>query len=351
MRGLTSRTVEDGEQGAVSVIMAVMLVALLGFTALAVDVGMLYAERAQLQNGADAAALGVAQVCAKAPSSTDCSSGSPIATNLANANANDRLAALRSVDVNPSTNTATVTTMSRDASRSDGRVSLFFARVFGDDDAAVSATASARWGSPLKGTTVFPMTVSLCQVENRVDGAVQLLQLHGTTSSPGPNGVCTPSSSGQVVPGGFGWLTQAGTSCGGFIDLALQQAGGAPGNSGPGNCNDTYDFWKAEITAGRKPVILIPVFWKVDGTGSGAIYRMNTFAAYEITGWKFSGGNEGVGVRDVFHNTAAHSSATTACTGDCRGIIGKFVKYVSLSEGYTLGPVNQFGATIVQMSG
>ncbi len=41
------------------------MVALLGFAALAVDVGMLYAERTQLRNGSDAAAIAVAQKCAK----------------------------------------------------------------------------------------------------------------------------------------------------------------------------------------------------------------------------------------------------------------------------------------------
>lgn len=350
MRRMTDRISRTREQGAVSVIMAIALVVLLGFTALAVDVGLLYAERAQLQNGADAAVLGIAQRCAVDPASTDCASTSPVAARLAHRNANDNLTAIQTVSVNKTANTAKVTTMSQDATRSDGRVSLFFARAFGRTDAAVSASASARWGSPVKGTTVFPMTVSLCQVENRVDGAIQLLQLHGTTSSPGPNGVCTPSSSGQIVPGGFGWLPQVAGTCGSAIDLLLQQASNAPGASGPGDCDAIYDSWISDINAGHKPVILIPVFWKVSGTGAGTIYSMNTFAAYEITGWKFSGGNEGT-TKTVFHNTAAYSSSATECTGNCRGIIGKFVKYVSLSEGYTLGPVNSYGATVVQMSG
>ena len=56
---------EDRERGAVSVLIAILMVSLLGFTALAVDVGMLYAERTQLRNGADAAALAIAQKCAR----------------------------------------------------------------------------------------------------------------------------------------------------------------------------------------------------------------------------------------------------------------------------------------------
>jgi Flp pilus assembly protein TadG len=354
MRRLINPKDLNSDIGAVSVLFALTLVALLGFTAIAVDVGLLYSQKAQLQNGADAAAIATAQVCAKTPASPNCSETSTVAAGLANGNANDGLTGVKSLTINPATATSggkvVVTTEARDSTRSDGRVGLYFARILGNDDAAVSASSTAVWGSPLKGTTVFPMTVSLCQVENRVDGALQLLQLHGTTDSPGPNGVCTPSSSGQVVPGGFGWLPQAPGSCGGIIDLDLQQAGNSPGNSGPANCDAVYKFWIDEIMAGRKPVILIPTFWKAEGTGSSAIYRMKAFAAYKITGWKFSGGNEGLGQLDVFHNTKTDSSDATECKGDCRGIIGRFVKYVSLSEGYTLGPVSPYGATVVQMS-
>jgi uncharacterized membrane protein len=40
---------------------------------LAIDVAKLYAERAQLQNGSDAAALMMAQKCAKNGADVDCS--------------------------------------------------------------------------------------------------------------------------------------------------------------------------------------------------------------------------------------------------------------------------------------
>ena len=56
----------DAERGAAGVLVAVMMLVLIGAGALAVDVGQIYSERAQLQNGADAGALGVAQACHKA---------------------------------------------------------------------------------------------------------------------------------------------------------------------------------------------------------------------------------------------------------------------------------------------
>ena len=49
---------DHDDRGAVLVWVALMLVVLFGFGALVIDVGALYAERRQLQNGADAAALG-----------------------------------------------------------------------------------------------------------------------------------------------------------------------------------------------------------------------------------------------------------------------------------------------------
>jgi Flp pilus assembly protein TadG len=54
------------ERGVVAVIVAILLGAgvLTGMVALVLDVGQIYQERAELQNGADAAALGVAKSCA-----------------------------------------------------------------------------------------------------------------------------------------------------------------------------------------------------------------------------------------------------------------------------------------------
>ncbi len=56
------------ERGASAVLFGLLLIPLLGFGGIAVDVGALYAEKAELQNGADAAALEVAIACAKSES-------------------------------------------------------------------------------------------------------------------------------------------------------------------------------------------------------------------------------------------------------------------------------------------
>lgn len=334
---------EDPERGAVSVITALLMVVLLGFTALVVDVGMAYAEKAQLQNGADAAALAVAQECARNLASTSCSTVSPLAGDFANENANDHLSNVQSTVLDKAAGTVTVTTGAQEAGGEPNRISLSFARVLGIESAEVGARASAQWGSPIAGRTVFPAAFSICQVEGRIDGGLQRLGLHGGSYA---NPACNYGPSGATVPGGFGWLAQDPGQCGGYIDLATQEGGSATGNNEPPNCTAVFNQWITELTAGRHPTVLLPVFNQVSGTGSGAVYGLTAFAAFEVAGWKFTGGNS---APSVFHNTSSYVGARE-CTGSCRGIIGRFVRYVSLDEGYTLGPVHPYGATVVRMT-
>ncbi len=65
---------------------------LLGFGTLAVDVGVIYTERQQLQSGADAAALGLANACSRGHADCDPANGTAqlaLAAGLANANMDD----------------------------------------------------------------------------------------------------------------------------------------------------------------------------------------------------------------------------------------------------------------------
>lgn len=351
MRGLTGK--DKNERGAVSVIVAMLLVALLGSVAIAVDVGVIYSERAQLQNGADASAIAVAQKCAKNASDASCSTTSDIAASLANQNALDGMSKVYAIALDKTGRTVTVTTSAKQAGGKDDSVSLFFADILGVPTKGVGARASAEWGSPKAGRTAFPLAFSICQVKGHVDSTLQLLQDHGKDANPD----CNYGPSGAPVAGGFGWLAPDPGKCGGTIDLALSEGGSDTGNNAPTNCPDELNRWASEIKAGRDVIVLLPVFNRVTGTGAGAVYGLVSFAAYKVTGWKFSGG-DGKGPDDdslpyTFHNkisTATGVTKTTECKGACRGIIGSFVKYVSLADGYSLGPVDDYGATIVRMT-
>ncbi|WP_346959860.1 pilus assembly protein TadG-related protein [uncultured Arthrobacter sp.] len=333
----------DRERGGIAIMVAILMVSLLGFAALAVDVGMLYAERTQLRNGSDAAALAVAQKCAKDINDAQCSATSTLAQGLANGNAGDGASNIQSLLLDKVNRTVTVAAAAQEPGKEPNRVSLFFARALGYTSAEVSATSAVTWGSPVKGPTAFPVTFSICQVQGHVDGTLQLLQNHGSNANPD----CNYGPSGAAVEGGFGWLVSDPGVCGGLIDLALAESGSDPGNSSPAVCAATLNRWASDITAGKEVVVLLPVFDRVTGTGNGAVYSLKSFAAFKVKGWKFSGNST---LPDTFQNTAPTVPSAVACDGNCRGIIGSFIKYVSLADGFTLGPVDSSGATVVRLT-
>jgi hypothetical protein len=341
------RLTEDkaaNEKGAISVIVAILLVTLLGFVAIAVDVGVIYSERAQLQNGADASAIALAQKCARDAADPVCSMTSTLAASLANQNALDGMSKVHTIELDKTARKVSVTTSAKEAGGTDNSVSLFFADVLGVPTKEVGARGSAVWGSPRAGRTAFPLAFSICQVKDKIGSGLQLLQEHGKNA----NADCNYGPSGAAVQGGFGWLVQDAGACGGTIDLAVSEGGSDPGNNAPGNCSAELTRWASDITAGRDVIVLLPVFNKVTGTGAGAVYGLVSFAAFKVTGWKFSGEST---LPYTFQNRASTTTGVTTateCRGECRGVIGSFVKYVSLADGYTLGPVDEYGAIIAR---
>ena len=331
----------DREHGGIAVIVALLMVVLLGFAAIAVDVGMLYSERAQLQNGSDSAALMVAQKCAKNAADENCSTSAPLAAGLANGNALDGKSAVKYIALDKDGRTVTVTTGAKETGGAPNTVSLFFARALGFQSAEVTASASVRWGSPIEGTTPFPLAFSVCQVSGMVGGATQLLQNHSSNA----NTDCSLGPAGKTVPGGFAWIVQSTGQCGGLVNLAVNQSGSDTGNDGPSNCDAILTKWAGELAAGRSVTVLLPVYEDVSGTGSGASYDLVAFASFSVQGWAFSGADK---LPLVYRNTSTDKSLD--CKGDCRGIIGKFVNYVSLSDGYKLGPVSPYGAAVVELT-
>ena len=346
MRRLTpSLPTKNGERGAVSLIVALTLVVLLGFGAMAVDVAMMYAERTQLRNGADAAALAIAQTCAK---NTTCPAPTPIATTYASGNANDGLSNIKSLVLDPDNRSVAVTVGAQETGHAPNQVSLFFARALGLNAAEVTAPASAQWGSPLEGPTLFPLTFSVCQVQGMIGAGRQLLQSKDSNLKSKANASCAVD--GKTVPGGFGWLKQVPGQCGGHINLSLGASGSETGNDAPSDCEATLTKWASTLTTGGEVTLLLPVFTAVTGTGTSAVYSLSAFAAFKVVGWRFASGDNGTNAALIFHNKATDVGSSLACTGDCRGIIGSFVKYVSLAEGYKLGPVNSYGATVVEIT-
>ena len=186
----------EDERGAVAVVVGLMLVVLVGFAAIAVDVGAMYSQRAQLQNAADAAALAAAQVCAK---STD-NCANPTSANAAALSvlAGNVVGATPSMDTpiySQTSRTVTVTT------RSNVWTPFASASGAGKTSSPVAAQATAQWSTTTVGGATVPFAISACVVPN--DNT-------STSNSfiPIDNSYCSGS-----VSGGFGWLDDGTDSC------------------------------------------------------------------------------------------------------------------------------------------
>jgi hypothetical protein len=284
------RRLTRSEDGVVAVMTALLMVVLLGMSAIVIDMGMLYAESAQLQSGADAAALAIAQDCA----ADNCGNYVATAERFANANANDGRSTAAPVIVG---NTVTVRTGTLTG---DGGTALqhWFAPVLGIDSTRVGAVAKASWGSPSKAT-VFPFTAPKCIF----DQAATDVEFWITSES-----ACVGASE-QWLPGAFGWLDEDGhKNCRASVDVDQVIMGGAPGKSGPQNCHIDGE------------TILLPVYDRKSGQGNNVSYVIHGFAAFQVTA----------------HSWPSQQLRQPGCD-KCTGVKGKFITLVSLEDLQSFG--------------
>ncbi|AUZ87716.1 pilus assembly protein TadG [Arthrobacter agilis] len=336
---MANNPVLSQERGGVSVLVALLMVVLLGFSALAVDVAFVYSERTQLQNGADASALAVAQKCALNTSDVDCRSTAPLAKSLANSNAVDAKSNVKNVVISVADRKVTVSTGALEDGQAPNRVSLIFANALGVGSSEVTATSSAEWGSPVAGPAPFPIVFSECELK---DGSGwQVVEFRKKADS-------TPACAGGP-PGGFGSLNSTPGKCEALVDITKSASGSNTGNTGaPFNCVGLLTEWRSKIEAGTPPIGLFPIYDQVSDSGSNAVYHLIGFAAFEVHGWKFK--QEGSSVfpdsfRDNYYPGYRCSST------QCIGIIGKFVKMVSLDDAYKLGSYDpMMGTAVVRLT-
>jgi Flp pilus assembly protein TadG len=336
MRSLIRSRTRRDDAGAVIVWVALTMVVMLGMGALVLDVGQLYAERRELQNGADAAALAVAQDCAGG----DCLDEATTADTYADDNAHDGNAAVDEVcgsgpgltpcatptaDV-PASDWVKVTTATPD----DDKVDFVFAPVLGHDTGTVDATALAAWGAVGRATTL-PLTLSECEyieLGGDVDAGtfpsgLNYVYFHDTDDA----GTCPAGPSGADLPGGFGWLDSS-DECGvdvtadGWIDDRT-------GNGVPNDCEPS-DWQSAEV--------LVPIFDRTNGlNGSNGEYHVAGFVGFRVSGYRFPGNEWNNG----FPCGEKPKGGTTY-------ICGEFTRVVTTGE---IGDGPDYGARVVQMIG
>lgn len=313
---------ESRERGASGVLVAVMMLVLIGAGALAVDTGQIYAERAQLQNGADAAAVAVAQACQKAPCSQ--AQADALAISLANQNSLDGGSnVVLPVDLTVP-NQVTVRTSTRQGNAGPGFLSKMFASALNAPPVTVGAKATAIVGPPGSGSG-FPLAISDdCY---NLSGASQTAVVQKISYKPG--GTCT-GPSGTQIPGGWGWLDQS-SPCEATTQIGSNEVGSDPGNNPPNECQTILQGWKDTILSGGEVNASFPVFDDATNNGQNGSFNIVGYATFKIWGWKF--GNNGV---YEFRNKATDPgmNSSLACTaGNDRCIIGQFVKFVTIGSG------------------
>ncbi|TXC79487.1 hypothetical protein FRZ40_34445 [Paraburkholderia azotifigens] len=217
------RTMSKAKQkGSVAVITAVSLVSLLGFAALAIDIGNLMVSRNQLQNAADAAALAGApclyqraqcsNTTATAPDWTTATQKASSFATAATSNAVQATAikavqtdsgywnitgspgTLQTVPFTPGTNDlpAIRVTIQKAAGNANGAVSTYLAGILGVSSLSASATAIAAVSRPgyVGPHGLFPIAVSKCLYDN---------YWNSSTNSPAL-ATSTAPISGQTAP-------------------------------------------------------------------------------------------------------------------------------------------------------
>ncbi|MEW6572525.1 MAG: pilus assembly protein TadG-related protein [Bacillota bacterium] len=184
----------NDQRGAAILIVAVALVALLGFGALVFDVGVLYINRERLSNAADAAALAGAQFLPDDPATA-------VSTAQHYAGENGVQAGELTVDVDTDDHSITV-----DAER---QVSLSLAKVLGFASARVTGHAKAQVGGADKVLGLAPLGIPDQTLEY---GRLYSLKLASDTSETGNFGALALGAPGantyedNLRYGYKGWL-------------------------------------------------------------------------------------------------------------------------------------------------
>nr|WP_240940033.1 pilus assembly protein TadG-related protein [Planosporangium flavigriseum] len=366
LRAALTRSRLRGERGNVTVLVAIVLGGgvLMGASAIAIDVGQLYAEREELQSGADAAAMAVAQNCIRTPSS--CGNQTGTALSYAGGNAKDGASAVTAVCgratglpacpapagtradcLGGAPSAGNYVELRTATQRPDGSTLLpptFAQTLLGNDGyqgTRIAACARVAWGPPLNGTGLA-VTASTCEWNQMTGGAPGywppgtvpptsaegIIYLHGGKGAT----TCPAGPSGWDAPGGFGWLDDPNGNCTTTVS-ASGSYGGNTGVSASKPCKTALE----DLYASHKSV-LIPIYDGVKGNGANTTYHLSGFSSFVLTGYALSGLSE-----------PSWLSGRTLCSGSDKCLYGYFTTAI-LPSGGSFGTVD-YGTTILKMVG
>lgn len=324
-----SRLKANPEHGASLVFVAITLIALFGLAAFAIDFGLLYSERRDLQNGADAAALAIAEDCARGGCDAAYDEYATAETYV-DANAHDGTAWAQQVDLNLSERKVTVYNATENSDGSHD-FNLLFASVVGFNNFTVGADATVIWGHPRQLATL-PLIISECEwqkddpgwpdgdpdtlpydtdLDYTTDAPINI-QFHDGNATEECAAVAGQDENGDgKLDGGFGWLktdgncqaTVYGVDSGDPDDYGWVP--GDPGSSPSSGCTAArveqllLDLVNRTTGQGQGRTVLIPYFgdiWTGPANGSGPCganakcYKILGYGAIHVVGYKLGGG-------------------------------------------------------------
>jgi putative Flp pilus-assembly TadE/G-like protein len=276
-------TVKRNQSGQAFVLTVLMITALLGLTALVVDVGSWFRAHRALQATADAAALAGAQELPQAPGS---------AQSIANDYAAKNQTGLAGVSVNLSETYVPNDTIRVHVEKPAEGI---FSKVFGINSVDEGASATARTAGMKSALYVAPIVVNQQHpMLNNCGGpcfgsSYQTTIPVGKTGAPGAFGLVNldPQSGGTS-----GASTLADWIRNGF-DKYLDIGGYA---SDPGvkfNSNQIQDAMNDRIASGENEM-LFPVYDTLTGQGANAEYHIIGWVGFFITGVDKQGNNGNV---------------------------------------------------------
>lgn len=314
---------ERDEGGAVAVLVVILAFVLVGMASFAVDAGLMVSTKAQLQNGADASSLALAQYCAKnAPSTCSSAYDTTLAPRYTKDSSLDGSAQVQGITW-PTAGQVAVTTTTPAAG-----LKLILGGIFGTPSVQVTASATASWGAPGYGKS-FPLALSANCWDLTPATTVGIVQ----TFEYKPGQTCT-NPAGTSGPGGWGWLVPDSGTCQTTTTAGTVVTGASdPGNNLPNAtyCSAVLQSWVDTITAGNEQDVTFPVFTSTTGSGNNMTYAISGYATLKIYGWKLAQGNNSApgAFRNMASDLAAQGLSTSlACSGGVdRCVIGQFIRF------------------------
>ena len=349
MRRLMGLGRSNRDQGATLILVALSMTAILGVGALVVDVGALAQENRALQNGADAAALAIANDCAK----NACGTVTATAASYGGLNAGDGTAAVDTVCGNggglaacsPVPAGVTNNYVKVQLSTSSGGTNSLhfkFGPAIGRSGATVRRSAVVAWGK-IGSITTLPIAIADCAFSAVAAGGLPsasiVVYLKG--GAEGKTAASQNCGTGPTTyPGGFNWLATAPANCQVTATVG-SQVPGDPGNNGSPGC----------ITSLQDKPILVPMYSAVTGTGSNGSYTVSGFAEFVLQGYRIVSASWESASLISPRLTANGKCPPYPSGGNANGatcLIGKFVRFSTNLGDLTNGGTD-YGVTTTKL--